>query len=438
MKRVINCLIFFLFGYHVFSQDTIVTHNNSIIKAKVSEITADEIKYKVFGVNESPTIFLKKSEVKRVSISGQTVFDHTEQNKPKEDVLIKKNGDVLKIKLIEVGTEEIKFKKSDSPDSPIISLHKSEIKILKVEDQVIIDSKTSENNDVIIKKDGTSIKVIVVELSNNEVKYKLSSHPASPVLSLSKKEVRTVTIDGQVAYEYKPDPYSVSNQAILNKTNVLKFYFLSPLYNNIAFGYEWVNKPGFNWDIGAGIIGIGAAKNSTQKPKGMFLRFGPKFLLGNSSDLEVENARLAHPLKGKYIKVEAILNAFSSTNYMDTSSYFNNMYSAGKLYYSNNYQSITLNLQYGKQSILGNTLAFAWYIGVGYSFETNSTTLPGKYLYRVNSIDIKRYSHTYYGERFPLATTMGITLGYLFKGREKQPAKLYKEGQQKSALNKKM
>jgi hypothetical protein len=433
-------ILFYALLFHIYytscvAQDTIIIKNNRIIKAKITEISADEIKYKIFGVDDSPTILLKKADAQRISISGQTVYENADiSTDSKEDILVKKTGETIKIKLLEVGTEEIKFKNLGNSDSPILTLHKSEIKLLKVDGQVIIDSKTTENKDLIIKKDGTKIKAIVVELNASEVKYKLSSNPTSPILSLNKnKEVQSISIDGQTAYEYKPDPYSISNQSIMDKTHVVKFYFLSPLYNNLAVGYEWVNKPGFNWDAGVGIIGMGASKNLTQQPKGMFLRFGPKFLLGSTSDLEIENARYAHPLRGKYIKIEAILNSFSSTSYMDTSSYFNNVFSLGKLYYANKYQSVTINLQFGKQIILGKTLTFAWYAGIGYSFESSSTTLPSKYRYQLNAVDIKRYSHAYYGERFPLATTLGITLGYLFKPPVKKPNKLYKEGEQKAS-----
>src|SRR6185503_19114553 len=97
-----------------------------------------------------------------------------------------------------------------------------------------------------------------------------------PTMTLKKSEVNTVKIDGQVVYEYKEDPRTISNSAILDKTSTIKYYFFSPLNNHLALGYEWTMKPGFNWDLGAGIIGPGtsfrdAVNNYGDKYNGGFI-----------------------------------------------------------------------------------------------------------------------------------------------------------------------
>ena len=48
-----------------------------------------------------------------------------------QDYIHKKNREILKVKLIEVGTDEIKFKDFDNPDGPIFSIEKE--KVSKVE-----------------------------------------------------------------------------------------------------------------------------------------------------------------------------------------------------------------------------------------------------------------------------------------------------------------
>lgn len=276
-------------------------------------------------------------------------------------------------------------------------------------------------------------------MGTDDVKYKLYNNPDGPVLSLKKStEVKSVVIGGQSVYEYKEDPYGVSNRSIMNSTNVIKFYFFSPLAQHLAFGYEWMNKPGFNWDAAIGIIGPGITTNAKKKPKGMFLRFGPKFLLGNSSDLEVNGAQIAHPLKGRYIKVEVILNAFTTTNYFDTSMY-NPIGSSYNYSYKNKYQSLTFDIQYGRQFILGNTMTLSWYVGVGYSFESKISTIASKYKGMLYEVDLARYSHSYLGQRFPMAFTWGLTIGYIFRKKESKNTqvktgsmrgKRYKDGAQ--------
>lgn len=400
------------------AQDTIIKKNGDIIKAKITEIGTDEVKFKIFGESDGPTIVLKRTEIKTAKVGGQTIISEAKTSADtSEDVIVKKNGDLLKVKVTDIGTDEVKFKLFNSPDGPTISIKKSEIKTMKVDGQMIIEiKKTGADEDVIYKKDGTSLKVKIAEIGTDEVKYKIYNNPDGPTLSIKKSEVQTIKIEGQVVYEYKEDPRSMSNNAILDKTSCLKFYFFSPLNHHIAVGYEWMNKPGFNWDASIGIIGPGTGINLSardRKMKGAFLRFGPKFLLGNSSDIEIEGAKYAHPLKGRYFKIEIILNTLSVTNRMDTTYYYYNPNSSYYNYsYTNKYQSMTLDLGYGRQFIFGNSITVGFYFGLGYSFESKTSDRVGTVLW-YNDYQANRYSHSYYGKNFPLATTLRFTIGYI-------------------------
>ncbi len=409
-------LLFFLFiSCSVFSQDTIVKKNGDVIVAKITEVGTEEVKFRIFGQTDGPVITMKKEDIKTATVAGQKIInvkvDPAAQN---EDIIVKKSGDMLKVKVIEIGTDEIKFKLYNDPDGPTISMLKSEIKTMKVNGQTVIDVKTGLSEDLITKKDGTVIKAKISEMGATEIKYKLYSNPDGPVMTVKKQDVENVKIDGQVVYENKPDPYSVSNNSIMDRNSTVKFYFFSPLNHHIDIGYEWMNKPGFNWDVALGIIGPGATSNANRNPKGMFLRGGPKFLLGSSSDVVTEDTkdRYAHPLRGRYIKVEMILNAFSTTNRLDTSNIYSPSGIVGHINYKKKYQSLTLNLQYGRQYIFGNALTVAWYMGIGYSFENETSTLDPKYK-DYDYFDITRYSHTYFGQTFPMVFTWGLTVGYI-------------------------
>lgn len=402
------------------AQDTIIKKNGEIIRAKITEIGADDIKFKVYDQPDGPIITLKNTDIKIAKVGGQTIIDVTKENiNNTEDVIIKKNGDVLKVQVIEIGTEEVKFKLASNPDGPTISLKKSEIKTMKVDGQTVIDVKKSgADEDLIVKKDGTTIKVKIVEIGGEDVKYKMYTNPDGPTLTIKKKEVQTIKIEGQVVYEYKEDPYSISNTAILDKNSTLKFNFFSPLYRHLAFTYEWMIKPGFNWETGIGIIGPGFKPENEEldrNPRGLFLRIGPKFLLGSSSDIEVEGGRYAHPLKGRYLKPELIFTAMSVTIAQDTGS---SMWGIGHLSYTERYQALAVNLVFGRQYILGNTITAGYYIGMGYAFENKVTvgTNPNNNIwYEWNP---QRYSYIYMGKNFPLTFTMGFTIGYIFRTPE--------------------
>lgn len=394
------------------AQDTIIKKNGDLIKVKITEIGAEEVKFKIFGQQDSPIITMSRQEIKVASIGGQRIINEKEDAAPKsEDIIIKKSGDQLKVKVMEIGTDQVKFKLHNDPDGPAISMLKSDIKTMKVDGQTVIDVKSGISEDVILKKDGTVIKAKISEIGANEIKYKLYTSPDGPVMAIKKQDVTSVKIDGQVVYEHKPDPYSVSNNDILDRTSTVKFYFFSPLNHHIDIGYEWMNRPGFNWDVAIGVIGPGVATTEDRKPKGVLLRGGPKFLLGSSSDVVTEDTkdRYAHPLKGRFVKVEVILSAFSTTNRLDTINYVGQ---GGQLVYNKSIQSMALNIQYGRQYIFGNAMTLAWFFGVGYAFESKTSSLPEKYK-QFDLDDFRRYSHTYFGERFPMIFTWNLTVGYI-------------------------
>lgn len=272
--------------------------------------------------------------------------------------------------------------------------------------------------DLIIKKNNEQLKVKVIEIGTKEIKFRLFDSPDGPIITLNKSDIKTIKIGGgknDVVLNMDDNPMSVSNSAILDKTSSIKFNFFSPLSRHLAFSYEWMQKPGFNWEVGLGVIGPGLSLKEIfydSKPKGGFLRGGAKFLLGNSSDYELEGVKYAHPLKGRYIKVEMILNTFSETQQVDTSRYF---YSTTSNYIpvKNSYQSLCLNIQYGRQFIVGNTLTLGYYWGIGYGIENKTSSLVTSNYYDTYSVE--RYSHTYFGKDFPIVFTAGFTIGYIFK-----------------------
>lgn len=418
MRTVLFLLSLFSISI-LYGQDTLIKKNGEIIRAKILEVGTEEIKFKVFGETDSPVIIVKNSDVKVAKVSGQYIINNqAAAAEGGEDQIIKKNGDLLKVKVVDIGTEEVKFRLLDSPDGPTITLKKSEIRSMKVNGQLVIDNKrTGPDEDVILKMDGTTIKAKVVDLGTQEVQYKLYNNPEGPTLRIKKSEVRSVKIEGQVVYEYKPDPYSISNNAILDKNSSLKFHFFSPLSHHLAFSWEWMNKPGFNWETGLGIIGPGTSpwdKGMNITPKGLFLRVGPKFLLGNSSEIEIEGARYAHPLKGKYFKVEATLGALTTRQTQDTGS-FGSPWGVGTISFTTKYQYFVFNLIYGRQFIFGNTITVGYYAGLGYGFESKSTsgTKPNNWWY--SDFNPRRYSYWYMGRDFPMTITAGFSIGYIFR-----------------------
>ena len=65
--------------------------------------------------------------------------------------------------------------------------------------------------DVIVKKDGTTILSKVIEIGTSEVKYKKFSNQSGPTYSISKSELQTINYEnGTLTINKAQNPISVS------------------------------------------------------------------------------------------------------------------------------------------------------------------------------------------------------------------------------------
>ena len=73
MKKLIFTLLTLIFTFnHCFSQDIITLRTNEDIRAKVSEVTGDDIKYKKFDNQSGPTFTVPKTNVKMIRYENGT------------------------------------------------------------------------------------------------------------------------------------------------------------------------------------------------------------------------------------------------------------------------------------------------------------------------------------------------------------------------------
>lgn len=136
------------------AQDTIVRKNGDIIRAKISDVSIDDVKFKVFGDADGPVITIPKTDLKTIRVNGQTIFSsETSTNKEDNaDFIVKKNGESFKVKVLDIGTDEVKYKLYNAPDGPTISIKKTDIKTMKVQGQTVIDVKGNIPDEDIITK----------------------------------------------------------------------------------------------------------------------------------------------------------------------------------------------------------------------------------------------------------------------------------------------
>ncbi|MGG7033926.1 MAG: hypothetical protein ACI7YS_01885 [Flavobacterium sp.] len=270
---------------------------------------------------------------------------------------------------------------------------------------LLLNSGSVFAQDVIIKKNKEEIKCKVIEIGVNEIKCKLENNPEGPVFVFRKDEVSKIKYANGTETEITPDKYSANlEQAILDKKNVIKFDLFAPLTGNLTFGYERVLKVGTNLEGKLGIIGpqIGSFNDHAS---GAFIKGGIKFLSGQ--DFYIDGMRYAHPLKGKYVKLELIYSSF--TNSVDHYSLY---YIIDKpTSYTTHNNAFAMNVCLGKQWILGNTLTLDIYGGVGFGVSSVKITNATADAY----IDDTPYFYSHLGgtESSPFIISGGFSLGYI-------------------------
>lgn len=156
------------------------------------------------------------------------------------------------------------------------------------------------------------LKVKVIELGLDEIKYK--TWPVTEdavVMVIEKTAVEKIIMQSGDVYEFKGTTDIAAPNFDEQKKQAVKFKLLSPIMNNLSFSYERLIKKGSSYEIGLVIPGVGLNWDEFESTRGVILRGGYKFM--NTPDYYVRGMRYAHVLKGGYVKPEIILGAYNRT-----------------------------------------------------------------------------------------------------------------------------
>jgi hypothetical protein len=268
--------------------------------------------------------------------------------------------------------------------------------------------KLLQAQDTLVYQNGDKRIIYVNEIGLDEIKFRNLNDCSDVIRVIEKSEVKEIRMYSHEIVRFKIDPMEVKfTDQELRKTHALKFNFLSPMFNHIAFSYETVLKPWINLEVEAGLLGVGFSTRNDNASGGL-IRTGFKFI--RKPDFKLRGQKLSHPLHGKYIKPELIFNHYTKTVY-ESSSYYNifgpTIQTATNLGFTN----IALNLNFGKQSYLGGGFLVDTYLGVGYGVQLINRKSSNKNA-NYNYHDGFPFSHVQGDEDFPISFTFGIRLGF--------------------------
>lgn len=130
--------------------------------------------------------------------------------------------------------------------------------------------------DIILKKNNEMIQCKIKEIGLDEIKYILPTHPADLLFSIDKDEIDKVVLENGMEMVFTKaltNPESYKD----NRKNAIKIEFMSPLTGNTTFAYERSLKPGRSIEGTLGIIGLGVDV-SDENAGGAFVKFGYKLI----------------------------------------------------------------------------------------------------------------------------------------------------------------
>lgn len=234
---------------------------------------------------------------------------------------------------------------------------------------IILAGASLQAQDKIYRKNGQVIKVKVIEIGVSEIKYKLHGDIEGPVYVLEKDRIRKIeyqngTTDRMTVNLKDPEQYADQ----LNRG--IKIDFLGPLMGYLQITYEKSTGVGKGYELTLGIIGAGKNQtldyyNSTFRTAnrnqfGISVAAGYKF--SKLPDFIFQRTRFTHLMQGGYVKPVLYLGNYSENRVMWKA---NSQYVLER----QNIMFGALQIEIGKQWIFGEKFMLDVYWGFGYGFD---------------------------------------------------------------------
>ncbi|MDP3441897.1 MAG: hypothetical protein Q8T08_03470 [Ignavibacteria bacterium] len=229
--------------------------------------------------------------------------------------------------------------------------------------------------DMILKKNNEIIKCKIKEIGLDEVKYTIPEYSAEVTFSIDKDNLTKVIFENGKEMEFQKAMTDPANY-IENKKNSLEVEFMSPITGNLTFAYERSLKPGRSMEGTLGLIGLGVNVND-ENAGGAFVKFGykfikdPDFYLRGMKYAHILKGAYVKPeialgLMGRdyydYYNYGGYYDQWGNWIYQDPQQGRETVFSG------------TIQLVIGKQWVFDNAFLVDWYGGVGYGFTTQSNS----------------------------------------------------------------
>lgn len=238
------------------------------------------------------------------------------------------------------------------------------------------------SQDKIHKKNGEILEVKVLEIGEAEIKYKIFNDLDGPIYSVDKDRLLKIIYQNGREETYRnslKDETLYMGQA----KKALKINFLSPLLGYTQLSFEKNIRPGRSHELTLGIIGLGQrqktsheiyeydqndytsfTKETYRKAAGGFIGAGYKFV--KMPNFYKNGDKYSHILQGAYAKPEIILGIYNQDKY-----FFKEFYDQ-QANTTTEKETVVLGalvINIGKQWVLGDFFLLDLYGGLGYVID---------------------------------------------------------------------
>jgi hypothetical protein len=223
---------------------------------------------------------------------------------------------------------------------------------------------TVKAQDKIYRKNGEVLKVKILEVSSTEIKYKIFGDEDGPIYVLEKDRIQKIVYqNGRVE---KPtldikDPELYADQ--LKKA--IKVNFFSPLSGYLQLGYEKSTGVGKSYELTMAIIGAGKNQtldfynpSDIQKRNQFGVAFGAGYKFNKFPDFLFGRTRFTHIMQGTYAKPVFYLGNYGENVVV-------NKGNGQQVVERQNVTFGALQIELGKQWVFGDRFLLDLYWGFG-------------------------------------------------------------------------
>ena len=271
------------------------------------------------------------------------------------------------------------------------------------------------SQDKIYRNNGKVVEAKIIEIGSDEIKYKEFQNPDGPTYILETDKIKKIVFENGVTQKFAAD-YKDPERYAGQLRKAVKINFLAPLYGYTEFGYEQSLGVGKAYELSLGIIGLGKSEtieysdfntgqlfSDKRGQAGVFISGGYKF--GKLPDFIIfGKTKMTHLMQGTYAKPilyfgyykENVITDKTGTESLET-------------------QHVTfgaLQIELGHQWVFSDKFLLDLYWGFGYGVDNKKDDY---YFNTDKSEEAFNYANARVGTSPGLSFTFGVKCGLLIK-----------------------